>query len=158
MKPIAIIGVGNFLMGDEGVGIHATQKLRKEFKRDDCDIIDAGVPSMALLHMLEGRRLVFIIDCADFDGAAGEIEVFRPDEVKHEQNAEISIHASELLTTLDVGLKIGMEMPPIWIIGIQPGSIEESMELSEDVKDALADLPEIIENFISSGTDSVLNH
>lgn len=158
MKPIAIIGVGNFLMGDEGVGIHAAKMLRTEFERDDCDIIDAGVPSMALLHMLENRRLVFIIDCADFGGAPGEIDIFHPEEVNREENAEISLHATDLLTTLDVGKKIGMELPPIWIIGIQPGRIEQTMELSEEAEDALSDLPELIENLISSGTESIVNH
>lgn len=158
MKPIAIIGVGNFLMGDEGVGIHATQRLRKDLNRDDCDIIDAGVPSMALLHMIEGRRLVFIIDCVDFGGDPGEIEIFKPDEVSHGENPEISLHATDLLTTLDVGKKIGMELPPIWIIGIQPAGIEQTTELSEETSDALEDLPELIENFISTGTESIVNH
>ena len=117
-------------MGDEGVGIHATNSLRKDLKRDDCDIIDAGVPSMALLHMLEGRRLVFIIDCVDFGGSPGEMEIFHPEEVKQEENSEISLHATDLLTTLDVGKKIGMELPPIWIIGIQPDRIGKNGSIS----------------------------
>jgi len=150
VKSIAIIGVGNYLMGDEGVGIHATQKLRREFNRDDCDIIDAGVPSMALLHMIEGRNLVIIIDCADFGGMPGEIKSFRPEQVKREENKEISLHATDLLTTLDVGKSIGLQLPPIWIIGVQPTSIEQTMQLSNEVNAALEEIPDAIENIISS--------
>ena len=157
MKPIAIIGVGNYLMGDEGVGIHASRKLREYIKREDCEIIDAGVPSMSLLHMLEGRKLAFIIDCADFDGDPGDIEIFTPEEVNREENPEISLHANDLLSTLDVGKKIGMDLPPIWIVGIQPERIEPSTELSEDVSQAILDLPELIENIIDTSSELIIH-
>ena len=150
MKPVAIIGVGNYLMGDEGVGIHATQRLRKEFIRDDCDIIDAGVPSMALLHMIEGRNFVIIIDCADFGGAPGEIKVFKPENVKREENKEISLHATDLLTTLDLGKSIGLALPPISIIGIQPARVEQTMKLSDQLSRALEKIHEVIEQIITS--------
>lgn len=148
MKPIAIIGVGNYLMADEGVGIHATQKLRQEFKNDDCDIIDAGVPSMALLHMTQGRKLVIIIDCAEFGGKPGEIITFKPEQVKRERNSIISLHGTDLLSTLDVGQSLGLSQPPIWIIGIQPVKVEMSQELSPEVKKSLNELPRHIEKII----------
>lgn len=157
MKPIVIIGVGNLLMGDEGVGIHACKKLRQLLKREDCEIIDAGVPSMALLHMLEGHKLAFIIDCADFGGDPGEIEIFTPDEVNREDDPIMSLHSTDLLSTLDVAKKIGMDLPQIWIVGIEPSRIEQSMELSEDVSNALLDLPELIENIIDSSCELIIH-
>lgn len=144
-------------MGDEGVGIHACKKLREFIKREDCEIIDAGVPSMSLLHMLEHRKLVFIIDCADFDGDPGEIEIFTPEEVEREDDDQISLHSTDLLSTLDVGKKIGMDMPPIWIVGIQPSRVEPTMELSEEVSQSLLDLPELIENIINSSSEMVIH-
>lgn len=149
MKPIAIIGVGNYLMGDEGAGIHATHKLRDKFGRDDCDIIDGGVPSISLLHMIENRQLVIIIDCAEFGGKPGEIISFRPDDVKREANNIISLHGSDLLSTLDVGTTLGLKMPPIWIIGIQPVKIEMSRELSPEVQRAVDNISGVIENIIA---------
>jgi len=158
-------------MGDEGVGIHATQTLRGRFslkksekvtrlkngKRrnvpfcfDDCDIIDAGVPSIALLHMMGGRELVIIIDCADFGGTPGEIKVFRPEDVKRDPQKEISLHATDLLTTLDVGTSIGLKLPTIWIIGIQPAKIEQTMQLSDQANAALEKIADTIKNVIVS--------
>jgi len=157
MKPIIIIGVGNALMGDEGVGIHATKKLRQSLKREDCEIIDAGVPSMSLLHMLEGHKLALIIDCVDFGGDPGEIEIFTPDEVNREDEALVSLHSTDLLSMLDVGKKIKMDLPQIWIVGIQPSRIEQSMELSQETSDALMDLPELIENIINSSSELVIH-
>ena len=154
MKPIAIIGIGNYLMADEGVGIHATKKLRHDFKRDDCDIIDAGVPSMALLHMIENRRLVIIIECAEFGGRPGEIIVFKPEQVKRDERSIVSLHSSDLLTTLDVGQTLGLKQPPIWIIGIQPVRVEMSQELSTEVKSSLEDLPSHITKIIEENYDA----
>jgi hydrogenase maturation protease len=150
MKPIAIIGIGNFLMGDEGAGIHAAHKLRQEFKRDDCDVIDGGVPSISLLHMIEGRAFVIIIDCAEFGGKAGEIITFTPDQIKREKNSVISLHGSDLLSTLDVGATLGLTMPPVWIIGIQPVKIEMSRELSPEVRAAIDRIPKVIENILAA--------
>lgn len=148
MKPIAIIGVGNYLMGDEGAGVHAAHKLRDKLKRDDCDIIDGGVPSISLLHMIEDRELVIIIDCAEFGGKPGEIISFRPDDVKREANSIISLHGSDLLSTLDVGTALGLKMPLIWIIGIQPLKLEMSRELSPEVQASVDNIPGVVEKII----------
>ena len=158
MKPIAIIGVGNYLMGDEGVGIHATKKLRQELKRDDCDIIDAGVPSMSLLHMIENRKLVIIIDCAEFGGKPGEIITFKPEQVKREKNNIISVHGTDLLSTLDLGQTLGLKQPSIWIVGIQPVRVEMSQELSLEVKNSLDNLSAYIEQIIESDSSLIDTH
>ncbi len=138
-------------MGDEGVGIHAAHKLSAEFKRDDCEIIDGGVPSISLLHMIEGRSLVIIIDCAEFGGKPGEIITFKPDQIKREKNSVISLHGGDLLSTLDTGSLLGLKMPSIIIIGIQPDKIEMSHELSNKVKMAVDRLPEVIKDILDSG-------
>jgi hydrogenase maturation protease len=148
MKPIAIIGVGNYLMSDEGVGIHATKKLRQEMTRDDCDIIDAGVPSLALVHMLQNRKLTIIIDCADFGGRPGEMKAFKPEDVHYEHQSELSLHAGDLLTTLEMSKTLGLSLPNIVIIGIQPDNVEKGMQLSNKVQKALAKLPDLVADIV----------
>jgi hydrogenase maturation protease len=158
MKPIAIIGLGNFLMGDEGVGIHATKKLRENPLSDDIDVIDAGVPSLALLHMMEGRQLVIVIDCADFGGEAGEITTFTPDQVKQQnEGRQVSLHGYDLMTTFDIAAQAGMPLPPVWIVGIQPSRVEMTMELSEEAAGALEHLPHVIRNLIEKQGPSGLH-
>ncbi len=149
MKPVAIIGLGNYLMGDEGVGIHATKKLREMEWPKDIDIIDAGVPSLALLHMIEGRRLVIIIDCADFSGEPGEVKAFPLDSIKRsEPERKASLHAADLLTTFDIAAQTGLPIPPVWIIGIQPARVEMTMELSEEATAALEHLAEKVRTIL----------
>lgn len=145
-------------MGDEGVGIHATKKLREHNWTDDVEIIDAGVPSLALLHMMEGRKLVIIIDCADFGGKPGEIACFNPDQVKRAPpEKKASLHSADLLTTFDVAAETGLPLPPVWIIGVQPARVEMTMELSEEVQAVLEQLEIIIRDLIRQKSPSSLH-
>jgi hydrogenase maturation protease len=150
--------MGNFLMGDEGVGIHATKFLRERNLTGNVEIIDAGVPSLALLHMIEGRELVIVIDCADFGGEPGEIKAFQPDDVKRaEPERHLSLHAADLLTTFDIAAQTGLPLPPVWIVGIQPARVEPTMELSDEAATALAKLKPLIEKLIARGNSSALH-
>ncbi len=138
-------------MGDEGVGIHATKSLRALDWPDNIDIIDAGVPSLALLHMIDGRKLAIIIDCADFNGAPGEIKTFKPDDVTNPHDEKkASLHAADLLTTFNIAAEAGITLPPVWIVGIQPAAVEMKMELSKEAAKALKHLPAIIRNLIKN--------
>jgi len=151
MKRIAIIGLGNYLMGDEGVGIHATKVLRNESWPVDVEIIDAGVPSLALLHMMEGRKLVILIDCADFGAKPGTIKAFKPNDVKRVAlEKKASLHAADLMTTFDIATQAGLPLPPVWIIGIQPASVEMTMELSPEAATALGELRAAIDEILNA--------
>lgn len=145
-------------MGDEGVGIHATKMLRAQEWPENIDIIDAGVPSLALLHMMEGRELVIVIDCADFGGQPGDIKSFTPDQVKlQDADRQASLHGSDLMTTFDIAAQAGLPIPPVWIVGIQPARVEMTMELSPAAQAALNDLPRVIRDLIREQAPSSLH-
>ena len=145
-------------MGDEGVGIHATKKLRELEWPQNIDIIDAGVPSLALLHMMEKRQFVIVIDCADFGGQPGEITTFTPDQVKRrEPDRQLSLHGNNLMTTFDIAVQTGLPIPPVWIVGIQPACVEMTTELSDEAKAALDHLPHIIRKLIEEQAPSGLH-
>jgi hydrogenase maturation protease len=146
--PIAIIGVGNYLRGDEGIGIHAVEKLRLMAWPDDVEIIDGGIPGVGLLHLIEARRLAIIIDCADFGGKPGEIEVFDPDRLEREEREEISLHATDLLTSLELGRRVGRYPQKAMILGVQPKSISPGVSLSPELVGALDKIPDMVKEVI----------
>jgi hydrogenase maturation protease len=146
--PIAIIGLGNYLRGDEGVGIHAVEKLRGMPWPDTVEIIDGGTPGAALIHLIEDRRLVILIDCADFGGKPGEIEVFDPDRLRREEREEISLHAADLLTSLELARRVGRYPQKAIIIGIQPKSISPGVSLSPELLGALDNIPDMVQEVI----------
>lgn len=141
-KPIAIIGVGNYLMGDEGVGIHAIARLEAEPWPEGVELIDGGTPGLALMYLLEGRELVILIDCADFGAEPGAIEAFDPEELARDERAEISLHATDLLSSLALAKQLGDAYPKrVRIVGIQPKTIAMGTALSPEAEAALEHLP-----------------
>ena len=143
-KNIAIIGVGNLLMGDEGVGIHAIKAIGKEKWPNNVEIIDAGVPGASLLHWIENRDLTIIIDCADFKGKPGDVIVVDVDKLKKPDEEIISLHGTSLLGTLKLAEISGTKTGKIILIAVQPQEIKMSDKLSEKVKSALPKIIEIV--------------
>lgn len=136
-KAIAIIGVGNLLMGDEGVGIHAIRFLEKFSWPENVELIDAAVPGVALMHMMEERKLAIIIDCADFHGRPGDILAVNANKLKREKEEMISLHGASLLGTIALAEATGIELPEIFLVAVQPQRIEMTDRLSEEVEKAL---------------------
>lgn len=149
MKSIAIIGIGNYLMGDEGVGIHAIEACRQKNWPPGVEIIDGGTSGVSLLHMIRDRDLAVFIDCADFGGSPGELRVFEPKELKRRPTFEISLHATDLLTSLDLARDTGNYPRSAVIIGIQPSAIRISTELSFEVSASLGSIISTVEREIN---------
>ena len=137
MKQIAIIGVGNLLMGDEGVGIHAIKHLRQFEWPENVELIDAGVPGAALLHILEKYDLNIIIDCADFGKEPGEILEVDVRHLKKPDEDVISLHGTSLLGTISLAEQLNIKTGKIILICVQPQTIEMTGELSDTVQSSL---------------------
>lgn len=134
MKPTAIIGMGNPLMSDEGVGIHVVAGLRGTALADSVDILDLGTSSMRALHELEGRSLVVFVDCALMGTEPGTIRRFTPDDVDSKKiQPRLSLHEGDLLNTIALGRRLGTSPEQIVIFGIEPKTIEPGETLSPEL-------------------------
>lgn len=141
---ILIMGVGNYLMGDEGVGVHVIQELTKTQLPEYIDILDGGTGGFLLLNVFAVYPKIILID-ATMDGkSAGIVSVIRT-KFASDFPAALSVH--------DVGLKDMIEavylsdkIPDIHLITV---SIEEilpmTLKLSNAVKDAI---PTIIKTLL----------
>lgn len=147
-KKVAIIGIGNLLMGDEGVGIHAIRYLNEFDWPEDVELIDAGVPGPSLLYILEGRELSIIIDCADFGGKPGDILVVEPEKLKKPNEEVFSLHGTSLLGTLALAEKLDIDVGNVALICIQPKSLEMTDKLSPKVKNSLHDIKDKIKDLL----------
>jgi hydrogenase maturation protease len=77
-SPILVLGIGNYLLGDEGVGVHAARALSEQPLPDGVSVVDGGTGGFHLLEYFHGHPAVVLID-ATMDGKpAGTIEVRRP--------------------------------------------------------------------------------
>jgi len=141
---ILVMGVGNYLMGDEGIGVQVIQEMVKYKLPEYVDILDGGTGGFLLLNCFEAYSTVIFID-ATMDGKpAGTISLIRPKFASDFPSA-LSVH--------DVGLKDMIEavylMEKVPDIHLFTVSIEEivpmSLELNPKVKAAI---PKIIKDIL----------
>ena len=141
---ILVMGVGNYLMGDEGIGVHVIQEMAKNKLPEYVDILDGGTGGFLLLNCFEAYSTIIFID-ATMDGKpAGTISLIRPKFASDFPSA-LSVH--------DVGLKDMIEavylMEKVPDIHLFTVSIEEikpmTLELNQKIKNSI---PKIIDNIL----------
>lgn len=134
MKPNAIIGMGNPLMSDEGVGIRLIDRLQGTTLAESVDILDLGTSGMRALHELEGRDLVVFVDCALMGTEPGTIRRFTPDDVETKKiQPRLSLHEGDLLNTIALARRLGTSPRRIVIFGIEPKTVEPGETLSPEL-------------------------
>ncbi len=138
-KPIVVLGLGNPLMADEGIGVDLVGRLAREAGRYPAvDFIDAGTGGLSVLHLIEGRRKAVFVDCAYMDEAPGTIRRFTPEEVcSTKVLAHQSLHEADLLRILALAEQLGQSPEQITIFGIQPQVVEARQGLSEVLRDRI---------------------
>ncbi len=138
----AIIGLGNYLLGDEGAGMHAVELLREKMNGQNVDIVDAGTPGMNLLHQFEEREKVIFIDAGNLGLKPGEYKRFTYNQVRSlKKNKGYSLHEFDLISFLEQATALkktdGID---IVIYGIQASEIIMSEKLSDIVQRTLEPL------------------
>ncbi|MEN6334090.1 MAG: HyaD/HybD family hydrogenase maturation endopeptidase, partial [Phycisphaerales bacterium] len=134
-----VLGVGNPLMADEGIGVCLVTRLSRFCAEyPDVDFIDAGTGGLAVLHHIRDRRKVIFIDCAYMGEAPGTILRFTPEDVCSDKVlARQSLHEGDLLRIIDLSRQLGEAPNEIVIFGIQPERIEPALGLSVAIKNRI---------------------
>jgi len=142
---VLILGIGNILLRDEGIGIHVIRELEKKKLPGNVEIIDAGTALLSILHLLKKRKKVVIIDAAKGGGKPGTLYRILPSRIKNEYNKLLSLHEVGLRECL-VTLEEEEKLQDLVIIGVEPESIEWGLQLSSRLKEKL---PEIVRSVLS---------
>jgi hydrogenase maturation protease len=143
LKPILILGLGNPLQGDDGVGCRVAQELEERTLPDDVEVMDGGTPGVGLLNLFEGRQRVIIVDAAEMGQAAGSAVCFRPQDVTLTGSAQrFSLHRSGVADALALAGELKLALPDIIVFGVQPGRVDWNDSLSPQVQAAV---PQVIE-------------
>jgi hydrogenase maturation protease len=127
---IAIVGFGNILMGDDGIGIYAINKLKKDLPKE-IDIIDGGTSSFDILPQLSKYDRVIFIDAIDIKDKPGSVHKLWMDDLRV---ASINIgltHGIDLLTSYHIYQKLNYKLPKdIVVVGVQVNQVKISRELT----------------------------
>lgn len=131
---IVLIGIGNILLRDEGVGVHVINAIKKRYTfSPGVEIVDGGTMGLDLLPLIEGRDKVLIVDAVDFKKEPGYIGVLERDDIPSVLDSKLSVHHINLSDVL-FALKIMESMPEeICLIGIQPKSLDVGVGLTDEI-------------------------
>ena len=132
-KDTIVLGLGNPLMSDEGIGGFVVEQLKKAaVQYPNVEFVDAGTAGMSLLHLLAGRRKAVIIDCAFMGTEPGTIKKFTPDDVSSVKKlVHQSLHELDILKVIEISKQMGEAPEEIIIFGIEPQKIEPGQEISQ---------------------------
>jgi hydrogenase maturation protease len=130
---VTLIGMGNILMRDEGVGVHAVKAVEERFEvPPELDIIDGGTAGLDLLPFLEGRDRVLLVDAVDFGKDPGFIGELANEAIPAAFGKDkASLHHVGLAEVLATARLLDILPREICLIGIQPHTIDMGLELTE---------------------------
>ncbi len=146
---IVVIGVGNLLQKDEGVGIHAVQALQEMKLPKDVELIDGGTSPDIIAYTRATYKMI-IIDCAKAGGKPGTFYYFKPEDLATGEGTLTSAHEMGVVENLNLMSLTGNKPKDVVIIGIEPAEIDWGMELSPTLKQKLPDLIKMVLKEISN--------
>jgi len=130
---ILVLGIGNILFGDEGIGVHLANYIDEKYDfrgPHEVDIIDGGTLAQRLIPIITDYDKVFVFDCVDVDDAnIGDVYFFDFRDVPECVTWQGSAHEVEMLQTLQMIDMMG-DLPETKIIGVVPYVIGEDTTFS----------------------------
>jgi hydrogenase maturation protease len=135
---VRVIGLGNSILTDDGVGIYAAREVSRRLSEagleDGVDIVESEVAGFALMEMMAGWDNIILIDSIQFDELEpGTVVRIEPEDL-HTSLRIRSVHDIDLPTALELGKRLGLEMPSrLTIFGIQA---EDSLTFGESLTGA----------------------
>ena len=146
-----ILGLGNPILSDDGVGLVVAERLRGRV--DGVDVVSTPLTGLHLLDLMVGYDAVFLIDAMiTTESQAGELTFIRPDEISL---PTLCSHGFNLLEILKLGKKLGLPVPELkWVYGITIGRSpafgeEPSVELMKKVEAMASQIADHIKKQLS---------
>ncbi len=141
---LKVIGIGNALRGDDAIGPLIIEELEKDQNSLPAKLIDAGADAFTMLeHLMESDPLL-VIDCAKMGLRPGEIKMFDVDDasIAHLANV-VSLHGFGFGDVYKMAKGMG-DVAPCRIIGVEPKTIAFDTTLSEEVKQSIPTILNLI--------------
>lgn len=137
-KKVLVMGVGNTLLQDDGIGVHVTESLKASYSTQDIDILDGGTIGLSLLPEIEDADAVIIIDASEIGERPGSMRIFRNAEIDQQLSGKKrTVHevaVSDLFSAAAIRGRCPAERA---LIAIQPGSTDLGLEMTADVQAAV---------------------
>lgn len=139
---IVVLGIGNVLMQDEGVGVHAAKALLQHYDlAENVEVVDGGTTGMELLPLLEGVDHLIVVDAIRVGQPPASVVRLEGDQVPAFFKTKLSPHQIGLSDVLAALAFKGSAPGHVVLIGVEPVQLSLGLELSPEVK---AHLDEVV--------------
>ncbi|HSQ87795.1 hydrogenase maturation protease [Romboutsia sp.] len=143
MCNIGILGIGNILLKDDGIGVHIINELLKEDYPQNVDIVDGGTSILDLLDVFVKNDKIIVVDTLKGGHEPGTIYKVTPEEMGSYIKSNSSLHDVQVLDMLKNANLLGYN-PKVIIIGVEPSEIEYDIGLSNVLKSEFTNLLNIV--------------
>ena len=158
---ILVLGIGNTLLTDEGVGIVAMNELKAKFlHRDDIEFLDGGTLSFTLAVPISECTALLVIDAAELGAAPGTVRSFEGEAMDRflGENRKSSVHEVGLLDLRSISLLTGHWPAQRALIGIQPEVVGWGETLTHSVAAAMPEICNLASDIINRFMESTMLH
>ncbi len=147
---MVVLGLGNTLLSDEGVGVHIIDYLRRQAPLHGVDYIDGGTLSFTLAGPIESTDTLIVVDASELQAAPGTVRCFQGEEMDGflGSNRKRSVHEVSLLDLLAIAHLAGHLPARRALVGIQPASTDWGDAPTEAVAEAIPRAAELVRELI----------
>lgn len=136
-----VLGLGNILMGDDGIGVRVVERLQGAVP--GAEVLDGATSGLSLLEKLTAYEKVIVVDAVQMGKMPGEAARFSAEEILGlPENQNFSLHEIGLAEVLKIGRSLNEKFDNLVVIGVQPKDLNQGERLSPEVE---AKIPEVVE-------------
>ena len=136
-KNILILGLGNILLGDEGVGVRVIEQLLTHPLPDEIEVIDGGTAGYELINFFEGKEKIIIVDAVKTDDTPGSVYKMDLSLVQEDETVQLSLHQIGLKNVFKMASLMGLN-PEVTLVGIVPKNYQDyHIGLSDEIEKAI---------------------
>ena len=142
---IVVLGIGNLLKGDDGVGVRVIEALEARNLPPEVELVDGGAGGLTLLVHFEGARALVIVDAVNLGAPPGTVRAFGLGDIEDAGlPVRFSLHEVGILPMLELARQLGQLPGEVRIIGVQPERFDLGDQLSEAVAAAVPEAVEVV--------------
>jgi hydrogenase maturation protease len=150
-KPILILGIGNILLKDEGIGVYVANKLMEMSLPPEVEVMDGGTMGIDLLFYIEGRKKVIVIDTVKAGEPPGTMYRFTDKELSFKKDVLRTAHGIDFSDVVRTAQTMGTKPDEVVFIGIEPLDMNEGMELSPLIAERIPTIIQLVKRELEAG-------
>lgn len=142
---ITLLGVGNILLTDEGLGVHVVRQMEEEYSfSPEINIVDGGTMGMELLSYMRGMTKLLLVDAVNGGETPGTVYEFPHQQTEDYFTGNISVHEVGMQDILRIRALQEKPLEDATVIGVEPESLDIGLTPTETVKAALPEVKQRI--------------